>query len=214
MGKTDKNQAKLQFDWRKTSGPAGEGAELEPEKGPDVSSGEEQDVRQILVVMQHSLTQIDGKIDSLSHRMDRMTERLGKHAEHLDQSDRRVSVVEDGQTELATSQLKLNKELTSLCLKVDDLEACSRRNNLRIVGIAESSAIDNMEGFIEQLLRSADSAVLVEVSPILTVGLSLQATAIKDFFQINKGSLGNVGVVWETFKVYIRGTTKAKHAGF
>ncbi|KAJ1190057.1 hypothetical protein NDU88_006796 [Pleurodeles waltl] len=125
MGRTDKNQAKLQFDWRKTSSPAGDGAELGPEKGPDVTSGEEQDLRKILVAMQHSLTQIDGKIDSLSYRMDRMTERLDKHAERLDQTDKRVSEVEDGQTELATSQVKLNKELNSLHLKVDDLEARS-----------------------------------------------------------------------------------------
>ncbi|KAJ1165430.1 hypothetical protein NDU88_005858 [Pleurodeles waltl] len=42
----------------------------------------------ILVAMQHSLTQIDGKIDSLSYHMDRMTELLDKHAERLDQSER------------------------------------------------------------------------------------------------------------------------------
>ncbi|KAJ1112884.1 hypothetical protein NDU88_001145 [Pleurodeles waltl] len=151
-GKSDKNQAKLQFDRRKTSGPAGDGAELGPEKGPYIASGEEQDLHQILVAMQHSLTPTDGKIDSLSYRMDRMTEHLDKHAKHLNQSDRRVSEVEDGQTELVTSQVKLNKELNSLRLKVDDLEALSRRNNLRIVGVAEYTAIDNMEGFIEQLL--------------------------------------------------------------
>ncbi|KAJ1162198.1 hypothetical protein NDU88_002671 [Pleurodeles waltl] len=152
MGKTDTNQAKLQLDRRKTSSPAGDGLELGTEKVPDVASGEEQDLRQILVAMQHSLTQINRKIDSLSYRMDRMTERLDKHAERLDQSDMRVSEVEDGQTELATSQVKQNKELSSLRLKVDDLEACSQKNNLHIVGIAESTVIDNMEGLIEQLL--------------------------------------------------------------
>ncbi|KAJ1161306.1 hypothetical protein NDU88_001793 [Pleurodeles waltl] len=119
MGKTDKSQAKLQFDRRKSSGPPGAGAEFEPEKEPDVPSGEEQDLRQILVAMQHSLTQIDGKIDSLSNHMDRMTELLNKHAERLDQSGRRVS-------------------------EVDDLEAGSRRNNLRIVRVAESTKIDNL----------------------------------------------------------------------
>ncbi|KAJ1127163.1 hypothetical protein NDU88_005566 [Pleurodeles waltl] len=39
------------------------------------------------------------------------------------------------------------------------------------------------------------------------------ATTITDFFQINKGSVANVGIVWETFNVYIRGITIAKHAG-
>ncbi|KAJ1127162.1 hypothetical protein NDU88_005565 [Pleurodeles waltl] len=91
-----------------------------PEKSPAAHSGDDQDLRQILVAMQQSLTQIDGKIDSLSYHMDRMSERLDKHAEHLDQAERRVSEVEDGQTELATGQVKLNKELTTLRLKVQE----------------------------------------------------------------------------------------------
>ncbi|KAJ1177437.1 hypothetical protein NDU88_002692 [Pleurodeles waltl] len=83
--------------------------------------------------------------------MDRMTQRLDKHVEWLDQSERRVSEVEDGQAELSTGHAKLSKELGSLQTKVDDLEARSRRNNLRIVGVTESTAKDNMEGFIECL---------------------------------------------------------------
>ncbi|KAJ1080953.1 hypothetical protein NDU88_001141 [Pleurodeles waltl] len=152
MGKTDKTQARLQFKRRKTISPAGEGAEVGPEGSPVTTSGEDQDLRQILRAMQHSLTQIDGKLDSLSLRMDRMSERLDQHAERLDQSERRASDVEDGQTELATSQVKLNKELSTLRLKVDNLEARSRRNNLHIVGIAESTAVDNKESFGKQLL--------------------------------------------------------------
>ncbi|KAJ1155756.1 hypothetical protein NDU88_008485 [Pleurodeles waltl] len=82
MGKADKNEAKLQFDRRKSNSPARDCAELNLTGGTEVSSGDEQDLRQILVAMQHSLTQID----SLSYRMDRMTERLDNDAEWLDQS--------------------------------------------------------------------------------------------------------------------------------
>ncbi|KAJ1190828.1 hypothetical protein NDU88_000147 [Pleurodeles waltl] len=57
MGKADKNQDKLQFDRRKSNSPAGDRAELGLTGGTGVSSGEEQDLRQILVAMQHSLTQ-------------------------------------------------------------------------------------------------------------------------------------------------------------
>ncbi|KAJ1119054.1 hypothetical protein NDU88_007240 [Pleurodeles waltl] len=115
-------------------------------------AGEEQDLQQILKAMQPSLTQIDGKIDSLSYRMHRMSERLDKHAERLDQAERRISDAEDGQTELNTGYTKLNKSMCSLQAKVDDSEARSRRNSFRIVGIAESTAIDNMESFVERLL--------------------------------------------------------------
>ncbi|KAJ1100412.1 hypothetical protein NDU88_005498 [Pleurodeles waltl] len=73
MGKVDKNQAKLQFDQRKSSGPTSDGVKPTLTGRAGVPTGEEQDLRQILVAMQHSCTQIDGKIDSLSYRMDRMT---------------------------------------------------------------------------------------------------------------------------------------------
>ncbi|KAJ1090323.1 hypothetical protein NDU88_003456 [Pleurodeles waltl] len=98
---------------------------MEPgsEKGPDMPAEEEQDLRQIFWTMQQSLTQIAGKTDSFSYRIDRMTERLDKHAKRLDQLERRVSEVEDGQTQLTASHVKINKEVHTLHLKVDDLEA-------------------------------------------------------------------------------------------
>ncbi|KAJ1197922.1 hypothetical protein NDU88_001766 [Pleurodeles waltl] len=105
---TDKKHVKLQFERCKTISPAGEGAEVGPRRSPIATSGEHQDLRQILGTMQHSLTQIDGKLDSLLYRMDRMSERLDQHVERLDQSEKRVSEVEDAQTELATRQVKLN----------------------------------------------------------------------------------------------------------
>ncbi|KAJ1205964.1 hypothetical protein NDU88_001383 [Pleurodeles waltl] len=81
MGKADKTQARLQFERRKTQGAAGDGTATDSEKGPEGTPGEEQDLRQLLVSMQHSLNQIDGKIDALAYRMGRMSERIDKHAE-------------------------------------------------------------------------------------------------------------------------------------
>ncbi|KAJ1181493.1 hypothetical protein NDU88_006700 [Pleurodeles waltl] len=137
MGKFDKAQAKLHFERRKTNNQAGDGTETEPERTSEAPAPEDQDLQHILAAMQQCLTQIDGKIDSLSYRMDRMSECLDKQVERLDQTERRVSTVEDGQTVLATGQLKVGTELATLRHKIDDLESRSRRNNLRIVGIAD-----------------------------------------------------------------------------
>ncbi|KAJ1130555.1 hypothetical protein NDU88_008906 [Pleurodeles waltl] len=139
MGKYNKAQPKLHFERRKTISHTGEGTETELEKTPEFPTHEDQDLQHILAAMQQSLTQIDGKINSLSYRMDRMSEQLDKQAERLDQGERRVSAVEDGQTALATGQLKVTTELGTLRHKMDDLESCSRRNNLRVVGIVEST---------------------------------------------------------------------------
>ncbi|KAJ1124670.1 hypothetical protein NDU88_003119 [Pleurodeles waltl] len=152
MGKADKTQAKLQFDQRKSQTTVGDRTETGMAGGTDMPAGEAPDLWQILAALQRSLTQIDSRIDSLSYRMDRMTERLDKHADRLDQSERHISEVEDGQSAMAMGQAKMGKELATLRAKVDDLEARSHRNNLGIVGIAESTAIDNMEGYIERLL--------------------------------------------------------------
>ncbi|KAJ1141316.1 hypothetical protein NDU88_007649 [Pleurodeles waltl] len=118
----------------------------------DVPQGEELELKQVLAVVQQSPAQIDSKIDSHFFRMDRMTERLDKHAERLDQSKRCISDIEDGQLTMFSSQAKMNKALMALHTKVDDLEARSHRNNLCIVDVAESTDIDNMEGYKERLL--------------------------------------------------------------
>lgn len=46
----------------------------------------------------------------------------------------------------------MKKLLASIKEKAEDLEACSRRNNVRILGLAESTATGNMELFVERLL--------------------------------------------------------------
>ncbi|KAJ1152917.1 hypothetical protein NDU88_005691 [Pleurodeles waltl] len=120
--------------------------------GGNMTPGEEPHLRQILTAMQQSLTQKYTKIDSLSFRMDKLMERLEKHAERLDQSERCISEVKDGQAIKSSRHAKMVKELAVLQAKVEDLEARSHRNNLRIVGIAEYIAIDNMESYVERLL--------------------------------------------------------------
>ncbi|KAJ1119249.1 hypothetical protein NDU88_007435 [Pleurodeles waltl] len=124
MGKADKNQAKLQFDRRKSTGPASDGVEPGLAGGSGMPSGEKQELRQILVAMQHSLSQING-----------------------------------------TRLVPLFSWRLPPYLLLESV-------------------------FREEL-----------------------ATMIRDFFQINNGSVASVCKVWETFRVYIRGVTIAKHAG-
>ncbi|KAJ1101689.1 hypothetical protein NDU88_006754 [Pleurodeles waltl] len=77
---------------------------------------------------------------------------MDRHGKWLDKLERRISEVEDGQSTMSSGQAKMGKELVALQTEVDDLEARSLRNNLCIVDVAESTAIDNMEGNIECLL--------------------------------------------------------------
>ncbi|KAJ1100085.1 hypothetical protein NDU88_005174 [Pleurodeles waltl] len=61
MGKTDKNQAILQFDQRKSQTSAGDRLVVGVSGGADLPSGEEPELRQILAAMEQRLTHIDRK---------------------------------------------------------------------------------------------------------------------------------------------------------
>ncbi|KAJ1153506.1 hypothetical protein NDU88_006265 [Pleurodeles waltl] len=83
MGKTNKSQPKQQFDLHKTSWTREKGM---TGQGPKIEDSEKEggaELKQIPTVMRHSHSKIDGKIDAFTFRMDRMSERLLKHAEHL-----------------------------------------------------------------------------------------------------------------------------------
>ncbi|KAJ1182462.1 hypothetical protein NDU88_007652 [Pleurodeles waltl] len=105
-------------------------------------------LQHILAAMQHSLT----KIDELSFRMDHMSERLDKHTARLDMVECHVLEVEDEQVTTPATQKNINQVLITLQTKSEDLKACFHRNNLRIVVLAESTNIDDMEHYMEQLL--------------------------------------------------------------
>lgn len=47
-----------------------------------------------------------------------------------------------------------------------DLEACSRRNNIRLVGIPETTDTGKIENFVEELLKDIYGA---ELSPVFIV---------------------------------------------
>ncbi|KAJ1154576.1 hypothetical protein NDU88_007322 [Pleurodeles waltl] len=152
MGKTDKMQGILHFEQHKTPMSRERctndvGATL-----GELESDMEPEQKHILTAMQQSLATIDGKIDSLSFRMDRISEHLDKNAERLDTAECRISEDEDDYNTVASAQSKMDTTAAVLQAKVQDLKVLSRRSNIRVVGIAESTAIDNMEHYIEQLL--------------------------------------------------------------
>ncbi|KAJ1083176.1 hypothetical protein NDU88_003336 [Pleurodeles waltl] len=111
-----------------------------------------------------------------------MLDRLEKHAVRLALVERRVSEAEEEHRMLAIVQKKVDRLLLTLQAKVEDLEARSHRNNVRIVGIAESTQIDNMERYMEQLQfdlrgrKSFSDIFMVELAMSLPVLLQLLDT--------------------------------------
>ena len=92
IGKQDRVQTKLTFNKPRShrsvsvEAPAGRSPLAEegvPEETPDVKT--------IITEVRFSLRSIDSKIYTLTHRLDRMHDRVDKHEGHIDHLEQRVS---------------------------------------------------------------------------------------------------------------------------
>ncbi|KAJ1099132.1 hypothetical protein NDU88_004236 [Pleurodeles waltl] len=120
MGKTYKEQARLKFEARKTP-KSWDGCRYDADTVlEDQESEAETELLHILVAMQNSRA----TINSLSYRMDRMSERLGKQVECVNEAE------EDDCNKISQRKTNTDKTVTSLREKVEDLEARSHRSNM------------------------------------------------------------------------------------
>ncbi|KAJ1176859.1 hypothetical protein NDU88_002126 [Pleurodeles waltl] len=127
-------------------------------------------MKALLLTMQSSLSSIDGKMDTMTTRLDLLTAGLEKQSGRITDAEQRISHVADVMQKRQEQLLQMDKLLKVIALKNEDLEARSRRNNIRIVGIPESTNTGRMEQFVERLLftlfgEDAFSRLLIALSP-------------------------------------------------
>ncbi|KAE8294796.1 hypothetical protein D5F01_LYC05713 [Larimichthys crocea] len=89
----------------------------------------------------------------MSTKLNDISSELKEITDRVEATEQRVAEVEESHAEHAemiTYTLELQKSIQA---QLTDLEARSRRNNIRIRGIAEGSEGDNMKTFLEQFLK-------------------------------------------------------------
>lgn len=118
-----------------------------------IDSESEEDIKSILKEVKTYLREIDTNIDSLASRLDRVSRKVDKHESKIADLETRVSDVEDSQTTVHTNLTLIQKNLAEIKAKNEDLEGRSRRNNVRILGVPESTNIHNMEQYVEGLFK-------------------------------------------------------------
>lgn len=151
MGKTDKGQPKISFENKTTRSRDPSTEDASGKRGPP-NEDQQQDLKSILTAMEKNLqggiTALGTKMDALSYRIDRMAKRLDKQAERIDMSKHRISEIEEAHTTLDSEHKQLGRVLQVIQDKTEDLEARSRRCNLRLIGLPESIQTGKMEQFI------------------------------------------------------------------
>lgn len=160
MGKADTRQPRLTFDGQKKLSrltPDDRNAEAgpSPRESPSVLSSE---LKQMMQEMRQGFTTIAEKMDDMSMRMDAFVHKLEGHEERLNEAEQRISNTEDRTTQLQSQVAHMDKLLKVIASKNEDLEARSRRNNICVIGIPESTNTGKMEDFVEKLLTATIGA--------------------------------------------------------
>ncbi|KAJ1153373.1 hypothetical protein NDU88_006134 [Pleurodeles waltl] len=154
MGKHKAQQAKLSF--RKNLLACQLDHNSPPEtsvKHTEIVVSHDVDLKELLFEVKSSLKLINAKIDILTNPLERAKQRVDKYEHLLDLLENHVSDADDTQTDPKDHLLKLDKILDLIKIKNEDLEARSRRNYSRIVGVPKSPEVAKMEDYIEALLR-------------------------------------------------------------
>ncbi|KAJ1186146.1 hypothetical protein NDU88_002929 [Pleurodeles waltl] len=134
MGRTDAKQQKLHFGAKRhTVAPPDQVEEDALPPLQDAQSGHGE-MKALLLTMHSSLSSIDGKMDTMTTRLDLLTAGLEKQSGWITEAEQRISNVEDVMQKRQEQLSQMDKLLKVIALKNEDLEARSRRNNIRIEG--------------------------------------------------------------------------------
>lgn len=144
------------------------GATAQSDTEPDGKTGAPNGMETLLRAIQQSLQDINGKLDTITQRVDNMVAKLDKHGERLVEAETRISTVEEESHTTTKKCAEMEKLLDVIKNKAEDFEARSCRNNIRIVGVPESTNTGKTETYKEEVIRNTfgtehlSSVLLVE----------------------------------------------------
>lgn len=153
MGRTDNRQPKLTFTGRPSRQADNETPTQTVVPETQLDSEPDDDIKGILREVKTSLMDMHGKLDSIVARLDQVSRKVDRHDLRITNLETRVSDYDDNHTALSSQLTTMNKEMELIRTRNEDLEARSRRNNIRVTGIPESTNMGPIERYMEELLR-------------------------------------------------------------
>ncbi|KAJ1199961.1 hypothetical protein NDU88_003792 [Pleurodeles waltl] len=105
-------------------------------------------IKAMLMYLKQGLAGIDAKVDHPTDYIDRLKDRVDDHDTRLDQEESQTSGLEDGRRREGERLLRMERVLELIRNKNKDLEARSRRNNLRILGVPKSTDMSCMDDYV------------------------------------------------------------------
>lgn len=152
MGRKDPKQRTLPFENLRTKPQKKAQTWLRGARTPDAIPDPSSHLTALLQEMRVGFKSLDSRFDSLDKRMDDMGSKLQAHDRRLDLAESRISDIEDSAPMSLKRLERIEHILKDVAIKKEDLEARSRRNNLRLIGVPESTNTGRLDSFVETLL--------------------------------------------------------------
>ncbi|KAK7885915.1 hypothetical protein WMY93_025536 [Mugilogobius chulae] len=99
---------------------------------------------------QHTLS---SKLEKIDKTVQSISKDLKEVKDRVSDTEKRISTLEDELEKEKSSVQVLCKQVSNISAKLDDLEARSRRNNIRIIGLKEGTESDNLMELLDRLFR-------------------------------------------------------------
>ena len=96
---------------------------------------------------------LQGMREEMQGRMDGLTLEVGAAEERVSEMEERIRGLEEGEQDVMAELTRLGEENESLRAKVTDVEARSRRSNLRCFGVREGAEGENVAEFMTELIK-------------------------------------------------------------
>ncbi|XP_039454945.1 uncharacterized protein LOC120433173 [Oreochromis aureus] len=97
---------------------------------------------------------VEGKMDVINNKLDVVQATLDGNTRRLDEAETRISKVEDIIADMETRLTRVESKICTFTNRLDDQEARSRRDNLRIFGVKEGVEGANAIAYFEKWLPS------------------------------------------------------------
>ena len=94
-----------------------------------------------------------GVKEEMQGRVDGLASEVGAVEERMSEMEERIRGLEEGEQDAMAELIRLREENESLRVKVTDVEARSRRSNLRCFGVREGAEGENVAEFMTELIK-------------------------------------------------------------
>ena len=109
--------------------------------------------KHLIATFNNSQLTLNTKLEEINNTVQSISNEFKELNVRVTGAEKRISDLEDNLEKEKRTIQALHKQVSALDQKIDNLEAHSRRNNIRIMGLKEGTELDNLTRLLDHIFR-------------------------------------------------------------